>query len=69
MLIEAIYLYLFVVKVYNLNTKMHMYHVISWGEFMILQHALVAVTMDAFGSPNLVLSSIEVLRFPFFLYG
>ena len=69
MLIEAIYLYFFVVKVYNINTKMHMYHVISWGEFMILQHALVAVTMDAFGSPNLVLSSIEVLRFPFFLYG
>ncbi|RMX53208.1 hypothetical protein pdam_00024388 [Pocillopora damicornis] len=60
MLIEAIYLYFFVVKVYNINTKMHMYHVISWGEFMILQHALVAVTMDAFGSPNLVLSSIEL---------
>ncbi|XP_027060604.1 adhesion G-protein coupled receptor D1-like isoform X2 [Pocillopora damicornis] len=31
MLIEAIYLYFFVVKVYNINTKMHMYHVISWG--------------------------------------
>ncbi|CAH3160096.1 unnamed protein product [Pocillopora meandrina] len=31
MLIEGIYLYFFVVKVYNINTKMIMYHVISWG--------------------------------------
>nr|XP_058946845.1 adhesion G protein-coupled receptor E3-like [Pocillopora verrucosa] len=31
MLIEGIYLYLFVVKVYNINTKIYMYHVISWG--------------------------------------
>nr|XP_058947392.1 adhesion G-protein coupled receptor D1-like isoform X5 [Pocillopora verrucosa] len=31
MLIEGIYLYLFVVKAYNINTKMYMYHVISWG--------------------------------------
>ncbi|XP_066022588.1 adhesion G-protein coupled receptor D1-like [Pocillopora verrucosa] len=31
MLIEGIYLYFFVVKVYNINTKMYMYHVISWG--------------------------------------
>ena len=45
MLIEGIYLYFFVVKVYNINTKMYMYHVISWGEFCILKHALVTVTM------------------------
>ncbi|CAH3160104.1 unnamed protein product [Pocillopora meandrina] len=31
MLIEAIYLYLLVVKVYNITEKMHMFHVISWG--------------------------------------
>ncbi|XP_022796716.1 uncharacterized protein LOC111335121 isoform X2 [Stylophora pistillata] len=31
MLVEGIYLYLFVVKVYKINTKMHMYHVMSWG--------------------------------------
>ncbi|XP_066022827.1 adhesion G-protein coupled receptor D1 isoform X3 [Pocillopora verrucosa] len=31
MLIEGIYLYFFVVKVYNINTKMYMYHVTSWG--------------------------------------
>ncbi|CAH3160165.1 unnamed protein product, partial [Pocillopora meandrina] len=31
MLIEGIYLYLFVMKVYNINTKMYIYHVISWG--------------------------------------
>ena len=36
MLVEGIYLYLFVVKVYNINTKMHMYHAISWG-ILILQ--------------------------------
>ena len=44
-LIEGIYLYLFVVKAYNTNTKMYRYHVISWGELIILKHALVTVTM------------------------
>ena len=43
MLIEGIYFYFFVVKVYNINTKMYMYHVISWGKFIILKHALVTV--------------------------
>ena len=38
-------LYFFVVKVYNINTKMYMYHVISWGKFIILQHALETVIM------------------------
>ena len=32
MLVEGIYLYLFVVKVYNINSKMTMYYVISWGK-------------------------------------
>ncbi|CAH3157575.1 unnamed protein product [Pocillopora meandrina] len=36
MLVEAIYLYFFVVKVYNINTKMYMYHVTSWGLPMIM---------------------------------
>ena len=45
MLIEGIDLYFFVVKVYNINTKMYMYHVISWGKFIILQHALETVIM------------------------
>ena len=31
MLVEEIYFVLFVVKVYNIGTKMHMYHFISWG--------------------------------------
>ncbi|XP_022801231.1 uncharacterized protein LOC111338930 [Stylophora pistillata] len=31
MFVDGIYFYLFLVKVYNVNTKMHMYHVISWG--------------------------------------
>ena len=33
---EGIYFFLFVVKVYNINTKMHMYHFISWGIFILL---------------------------------
>ena len=41
MLVEGIYLYLFVVKVYNINTKMHMYHVISWGIYNYFLHYLV----------------------------
>ena len=32
MLVEGIYLYLFVVKVYNINSKMKMYYVMSWGK-------------------------------------
>ncbi|RMX55995.1 hypothetical protein pdam_00016397 [Pocillopora damicornis] len=36
MLIEGIYLYFFVVKVYNINTKMYMYYVISWGLPLIM---------------------------------
>ena len=74
MLIEGIYLYFFVVKVYNINTKMYMYHVISWGdhEFIVLKHALVTCTGNcnhAFGSPNLVLPCNELFPFPSFLYG
>ena len=45
MLIEGIFLYLFVVKVYNINSKMYMYHVISWGKSIFSQHTLVTVTM------------------------
>ena len=45
MLIEGIDLYFFVVKVYNIKTKVYMYHVISWGKFIILQHALETVIM------------------------
>ncbi|PFX21754.1 Cadherin EGF LAG seven-pass G-type receptor 3 [Stylophora pistillata] len=41
MLVEGIYLYLFVVKVYNINTKMHMYHVMSWGIYEYLPPYLV----------------------------
>ena len=33
MLVEGIYLYLLVVKVYNIENKMHIYHVISWGKY------------------------------------
>ena len=33
---EGIYFLLFVVKVYNIDTKMNMYHFISWGIFISL---------------------------------
>lgn len=36
MLVEGIYLYLFVGKVYNIAEKMHLYHAISWGFPMIM---------------------------------
>ena len=32
MLVEGIYIYLFVVKVYNITNKMHRYHGFCWGE-------------------------------------
>jgi len=34
MLVEGIYLYLLVVKVYNIENKMRIYHVMSWGKFL-----------------------------------
>jgi len=34
MLVEGIYLYLFVVKVYNINSKMNIYYVMSWGKLL-----------------------------------
>ena len=34
MLVEGIYLYLFVVKVYNINSKMNMYYVTSLGKVL-----------------------------------
>ena len=66
MLIEGIYLYFFVVKVYNIKTKICIYHVISWGKFIILKFALVTVIMHLFGPPNMVLSSCKLLRFSSF---
>ena len=36
MLVEGIHLYLLVVKVYNVNNKMTMYYVMSWGRFSSL---------------------------------
>ena len=31
MLVEGIYFYLFIVKVYNISNKMIVYHVMAWG--------------------------------------
>ena len=47
MLVEEIHLHLFVVKVSNINTKMHMYHVISWG-ILIFQLNLSYTVRDYF---------------------
>ncbi|XP_020609363.1 adhesion G protein-coupled receptor L4-like [Orbicella faveolata] len=42
MLVEGFYLYLLVVKVYNIENKMRMYHVMSWG----LPAAIVALSLS-----------------------
>ena len=34
MLVEGIYLYLYVVKVYNINNNMKVYYVMSWGKLL-----------------------------------
>ena len=47
MLVEGIHPYLFVVKVSNIKTKMHMYHVISWG-ILIFQLNLSYTVRDYF---------------------
>ncbi|RMX60281.1 hypothetical protein pdam_00021441, partial [Pocillopora damicornis] len=49
MLVEGIYLYLFVVKVYNINTKMHMYHVISWGLPVIMVATSLSIAAEKDG--------------------
>ncbi|CAH3165297.1 unnamed protein product [Pocillopora meandrina] len=43
MLVEGIYFFLFVVKVYNINTKMHMYHFISWGLPIIMVSISISI--------------------------
>ena len=41
MLVEGIYLYLFVVKVYNINNKMNMYYVMSLGKYCVMNYFTV----------------------------
>ncbi|XP_058942067.2 adhesion G protein-coupled receptor L3 [Pocillopora verrucosa] len=48
MLVEEIYFVLFVVKVYNIGTKMHMYHFISWG----LPIIMVSISMSIAAGKN-----------------
>ncbi|XP_022796764.1 latrophilin-like protein LAT-2 [Stylophora pistillata] len=55
MLVEGIYLYLFIVKVYNINTKMHMYHVIAWG----LPMNMVAISLGIAGGKEGIQSYIS----------
>ena len=42
MLVEGIYIYLFVVKVYNITDKMHRYHGFCWGKEHCLQSSALA---------------------------
>nr|XP_058945458.1 adhesion G protein-coupled receptor E3-like [Pocillopora verrucosa] len=42
-LVEGIYSFLFVVKVYNINTKIHLYHFISWGLPIILVSISISI--------------------------
>ena len=53
MLVEGIYLYLFVVKVYNINNKMNVYYVMSWGKL---------------SPPHYKLTPGEMLIFTFFAF-
>ena len=62
MLVEGIYLYLFVVKVYNINTKMHMYHVMSWGIFL-LQLKLSYTVVNHFIHSCIILIPLFGLKF------
>ena len=66
MLVEGIYLYLFVVKVYNINTKMHMYHVISWG--ISMTYFITTCIGGSTVLSYLVLSSSQVLWIYFFVF-
>ena len=60
MLVEGIYLYLLVVKVYNIENKMRIYHVMSWGKFLkdILGEVYVLVNPS-----NLLLFMLLYCRF------
>ena len=66
MLVEGIYLYLFVVKVYNINTKMHMYHIISWG--ISMTYFITTCIGGSTVLSYLVLSSSQVLWIYFFVF-
>lgn len=50
MLVEGIYLYLYVVKVYNINNKMTVYHVVSWGKFCKIFDDFIVTTSVAIRS-------------------
>ncbi|XP_020617762.1 adhesion G protein-coupled receptor L4-like [Orbicella faveolata] len=55
MLVEGIYLYLNVVKVYNINNKMTMYYVMSWG----FPAAVVAVSLSITAAKNGIQSFVS----------
>ena len=55
MLVEGIYLYLFVVKVYNVNHRMYVYHGVSWGKNIFLLF-LLSVIGGNFGRDNIIIS-------------
>ncbi|CAH3159264.1 unnamed protein product [Pocillopora meandrina] len=42
-LVEGTYSFLFLVKVYNINTKIHMYHFISWGLPIIMVSISISI--------------------------
>ncbi|KAJ7382486.1 hypothetical protein OS493_034647 [Desmophyllum pertusum] len=55
MLVEGIYLYLFVVKVYNINNKMSIYHVMSWG----VPAVMVAMSLSIAAGKNGIQSYVS----------
>ncbi|XP_066023136.1 adhesion G-protein coupled receptor D1-like [Pocillopora verrucosa] len=54
MLVEEIYIFLFVVKVYNISTKMHMYHFISWGLPIIMVSISISIAAGKDGMKSYI---------------
>ena len=44
MLVEGIYLYLFIVKVYNINHQIQVYHGMFWGKDSYTRHPNITIS-------------------------
>ncbi|XP_022809611.1 adhesion G protein-coupled receptor E3-like [Stylophora pistillata] len=54
MLVEGIYIYLFVVKVYNISDKLRRYHVLCWGLPAVIVAASLGIVARKDGIENFV---------------
>ena len=46
MLVEGLYFYLFIVKVYNISNRLIMYHVMAWGILLLSIMNFIIVRAD-----------------------